>query len=107
MNVFELTDATPAGGAAGAPAASKPVGTSGQKLVYRLQPETGVTSSGVREEQLRMHVGERVEVTVRAPAETASTATRSVTQPQGAPPEQPAPVSYPVTTIKQVSNTCL
>jgi hypothetical protein len=104
---FKLTDASSVGQAppagAGEPGA---VGTSGQKPGYELQPVSGVDAEGIDAEELKAHVGQRVEVTVR-PIEVAE-AGRSASSPavEAPKPVDPGPARFSVTAIKRASGTC-
>ena len=104
---FELTDATAVGQAPPAAVEPRPTATSGEKLTFRLKPETSPDQGGVREEQLRMHAGQRVQVTVREPSAVAPPPARTAQQSAAAPRSQAAPQDYTVTEIKLVSEGCL
>jgi hypothetical protein len=108
-SVFELRDAVAVGQAppASTSAEPKPTATSGEKLAFRLKPESAVGEPGVREEQLKMHAGQRVQVTVHEPDAVAPPPARTGQQASAAPPAQSSPQDYTVTEIKTVSNSCL
>jgi hypothetical protein len=111
---FKLTDASSIGQAApGGKAEAGPVGTSGQatpgqKMSYELRPVSGVSAQGLDAEELKAHVGQRVEVVVRpieAPAAAPSPAT--TTGPvESAKPIEPARERYTVTELKRVAGRC-
>lgn len=109
VSVFELTDAVAVGQAppTPAPVEPKPTATSGEKLAFRLKPEAAVGEPGVREEQLKMHAGQRVQVTVHEPDAVAPPPARTGQQASAAPRVPAAPQEYTVTEIKSVSDTCL
>lgn len=108
-SAFELTDAVAVGQAppAPAPAEPQPTATSGEKLSFRLKPEAAVGEPGVREEQLKMHAGQRVQVTVHEPDAVAPPPARIGQQASAAPRGPSVPQEYTVTEIKTVSDSCL
>lgn len=104
---FKLTDASsigqaPPGGAAEAGA----VGTSGQKASYLLQPVSGVNAQGMKEEELKAHVGQRVEAIVRPIESPAPAPAAGLVGVQAAKPTVPAPEKFSVTEIKRVIGSC-
>jgi hypothetical protein len=106
-SVFELTDAVAVGQAPAAAAEPKPTATSGEKLTFRLKPETAVGEAGVREDQLKMHAGQRVQVTVHEPDAVAPPPAQTGQQASAAPRVPATPQEYTVTEIKLVSGSCL
>jgi hypothetical protein len=98
---FKLTGAVAVGQAPVAGAAS----TTG-KDGYELLPVAGVTEQGVAREELQLHIGKKVEVTVR-PVEVAAPAksSSSPATPSTPKPEEP-PQRYTVTKIKALAPSC-
>jgi hypothetical protein len=123
-STFKLTDASSIGPAApGGKAEARAVGTSGQgtsgqgtsgqgtsadKVSYELRPVSGLTAQGLDAEELKAHVGQRVEVVVR-PIEAAAAAPSPATTSgpvEAAKPIEPAPERYTVTELKRVVGRC-
>lgn len=101
---FKLTDASAIGRAPVGAGESGAVGTSGQKASYELRPVSGVNAQGLDAEELKSHLGQRVEVIVR-PLESPAAA------PTGGPavsvrPIESTPERFSVTEIKRVTGTC-
>jgi hypothetical protein len=105
---FKLTDASSIGRTASA-AAAEPgaVGTSGLKASYELQPASGVNAQGKNADELKAHLGQRVELVLRpvqttaAPPSTTASVGVQAARPIDAPPER-----FLVTEIKRVTGTC-
>ena len=105
---FKLADASSIGRPASA-ATAEPgaVGTSGLKASYELQPASGVNAQGKNADELKAHLGQRVEVVLRpvqttaAPAPTTASLGVQAVRPIDAPPER-----FTVTEIKRVSGAC-
>jgi hypothetical protein len=113
---FKLTDASSIGPTApgGKPeprpegTSGQAVGTSGQKASYELRPVSGLTAQGLDADELKAHVGHRVEVVVR-PIEAAAAAPSPATTTgpvESAKPIEPAAEKYTVTELKQVVGRC-
>lgn len=102
---FELKDATPVGQAPSADAAVAPVGTSGQKLTYRLKPKSPITETGVPDERLKMFVGQRVQVTVQAEEGTPAPAAK-LPATGAAAPQEPVMSELSVAEIQASTGTC-
>ena len=104
---FKLTDASSIGPSPTGSAEPGAVGTSGQKASYVLHPASGVNTDGLMNaDALKVHAGQRVEVTVRpvdAPAPAPPPANLAA---EGAKPAEPASERYSVTAIKRVTGTC-
>ncbi len=83
------------------------VGTSGEKVEYDLAADTGLDHSGPPVD-LKAHVGQRVEVTVR-PAETAVAPPAASSAKQTAAEAKPVerkPARVTVTALKSLSSSC-
>ena len=104
---FKLTDALSIGQRAptqaGVPGA---VGTSGEKATYELRPVSGVNAQGLDAEELKAHMGHRVEVVVRPIEVPAPEAPSGLASSQAARPIEPAPERFTVTEIKRVVGRC-
>ena len=106
---FRLTDASSVGRTAPARAADAgAVGTSGLKTSYELQPASGVNPQGIDAEELKTHVGQRVEVTLRPVEAVAPPAppTAANLGAQAAKPTEPPAQRFRVTAIKRVTGSC-
>jgi hypothetical protein len=99
---FKLTDASPIGRAPSGTTEAGAVGTSGEKLSYVLQPDSGLHGQGLDAEALKARAGQRVEVTVR-PVEKLAEAPPPAGQTAKF---EPAPERFTVTAIKRVTGTC-
>ena len=108
---FRLASAAPVGQAPPSSPTQPPgtqTGTTGTKPVYQLQPVSGVNQSGLDANALKLHVGHRVEVTVRPVETVAPAALPTATAPaQGtAAPVEPAPQRFSVIAVKRIGGTC-
>ena len=106
---FKLTDASSIGPSApGGKPEPRAVGTSGQKASYELRPVSGLTAQGLDADELKAHVGQRVEVVVRPiEAAAASPSPATTTGPvESAKPIEPAPERFTVTELKEVVGRC-
>jgi hypothetical protein len=84
------------------------VGTSGEKVEYELAADTGLDHSGPPVD-LKAHVGQQVEVTVRPADTTDATPPAASTAKPAAPEAKPVerkPARVAVTAIKSVSASC-
>ena len=106
---FKLTDASSIGPSApGGKAEPRAVGTSGEKASYELRPVSGLTAQGLDVDELKAHVGHRVEVVVR-PIEAAAAASSPATTTgpvESAKPIEPTPERFTVTELKRVVGRC-
>jgi hypothetical protein len=106
---FKLTDASAIGRPVPATAAQSPaagaVGTSGEKPSFELRPVSGVTAQGLDADELKAHVGERVEVVVR-PIESPAAQPAGAAAAQGARPVETPAERFHVTEIKRVIGSC-
>jgi hypothetical protein len=105
---FKLTDASSIGRTAPARAGEAgAVGTSGLKASYALEPATGVNAQGINADELKAHVGQRVEVILRPIQTTVALPPAGaglgiqLGRRTAAPPER-----YTVTEIKGVTGPC-
>jgi hypothetical protein len=104
---FKLTDASSIGQAPPAGAAEPgAVGTSGQKASYLLRPVSGLHAQGMKEDELKAHVGKQVEAVVRPIDTTAPAPTAGLAETQAARPVEPKPEPFSVTEIRRVIGTC-
>jgi hypothetical protein len=104
---FKLTDASSIGQAPPAGAAEPgAVGTTGQKASYLLRPVSGVNAQGMKEEDLKTRVGQRVEAVVRPIESAAPAPSAGLEAVQAAKPSEPAPQPFSVTEIRRVIGTC-
>ena len=104
---FKLTDASSIGQAPPAGSAEPgTVGTSGQKASYLLRPVSGVNAQGMKEEDLKAHVGRRVEAVVRPIESTAPATPAGLAGVQAAKPTEPKPEPFSVTEIRRVIGSC-
>ena len=109
---FVLTDATANGPAP--PAAEAASGETGApQTTYQLRPVSGITESGVEADELRIHVGFLVEVTVRppdpAPAPAPETSPGVSPAENVAVPEvvtEPVPEIFSVTAVTRQGGEC-
>ena len=83
------------------------VGTSGEKVEYDLVPDTGVDRSGPPVE-LKAHVGQQVQVTVRPAENTVEPPAASSSKPTAAEakPVERKPARVTVTALKSLSSSC-
>jgi hypothetical protein len=104
---FKLTDASSIGQAAPTqPGVSGAVGTSGEKATYELRPVSGVNAQGLDAEELKAHMGHRVEVVVRPIEVPAPEAPSGLASSQTAKSIEPAPERFTVTEIKRAVGRC-
>jgi hypothetical protein len=104
---FNVTDASfigqrPAARSAEAGAA----GTSGQKAAYQLRPVTGVDAQGLDADELKAHLGRRVEMLVRPVEPQAAPPTTQPAGVQPAKPVEPPAEQFTVTEIRRVIGSC-
>jgi hypothetical protein len=106
-DTFKLTDvATPdqtARAGAGEPGA---VGTSGRNASYELRPVSGLGAQGVNADDLKAHVGHRVEVVVRPIEHPAPAPSLTGGSLGAARPNEPAVERYSVTSIERTVGRC-
>ncbi len=104
---FKLTDASSIGQAPPAGSAEPgAVGTSGQKASYLLRPVSGVHAQGMKEDDLKAHVGKRVEAVVRPIESPAPTPAAGLAEAQAARPVEPKAEPFSVTEIRRVIGSC-
>ena len=106
-DTFLLTNATPKVDPNDNDLAGPAVGTSGEKVEYDLAANTGLDQSGPPVD-LKVYVGQQVEVTVR-PAETTEAPTASSSARQAAAEAKPVerkPARVAVTALKSLSSSC-
>jgi hypothetical protein len=107
-DTFMLTNATPR--VDPNDLAGPAVGTSGEKVEYDLTAETGLDRSGPPVD-LKAHVGQQVEVTVRpaeiavVPPATSATSSSKETAAEAKPVER-KPARVAVTALKSLSSSC-
>lgn len=101
---FKLTGAVPVGQPA---PPERSTASPGAKDEYDLQPTSGLSEQGIGRPEMQVHVGKKVEVTVRpvevAPGPSASSSSATST----AKIEEVAPQRYTVSKIKPAAGSCL
>lgn len=108
--IFTLSDATANGPAP--PTAQAESGETGEpQATYQLRPVAGFLQSGVEADELRAHVGYRVEVTVRPPDPAPEPETAPVVTETGDPAgsdivPEPAPPVFTVAEIRRQGEQC-
>ncbi len=112
-SAFMLTNATTVSRTTPEQVAPGAVGTTGTKgtpeAKYELRPASGVGESGVGEEELGRHIGQRVEITARPADEPPAAAPHSKALPTDQPePRDPAAatIRLTVTTLKSLGTPC-
>ena len=105
---FTLSSASPVGQAPPAgPVGTSVPGTEGEKPTYELQPVSGVNQQGADAAELKPHVGQRVEVTVRPIEQLAPPAAAGTSvAPKVESPVERKPQRFTVTAVKRVGGTC-
>ena len=109
-SLFRLADPVSVGHAPPSRPAPPPetgAGTAPRTPVYELQPVSGLTQTGLDAAKLKLHVGQRIEVTVR-PVDTVAPAPSSAgtTTTQAAAPAEPAPQRFSVIDLKRINGQC-
>jgi hypothetical protein len=81
-------------------------GTSGQKASYELRPVTGVGGQGLDADELKAHLGQRVEMLVRPVDTPAAPRAAKPAEVQPATPIEPSAEQFTVTEIRRVIGSC-
>ena len=85
--------------------AGQPVGTSGAKVEYDVAVDTGLGRSGPPID-LKAHVGQQVQLTVRPVEPTAAPGANPSAQTAAVRPTEPKPARVIVTNIKSLGTSC-